>query len=262
MTNMKRSRALKFTAVILAIIAALAAFYVTQGYRAAESAINISVLEAQDIQMSGEDVLFFGPEEASETAVVFYPGGKVQYEAYTPLCRELAARGINCALVKMPLNLAVFKPDAAEAVIDFMSEELGCSEFYMAGHSLGGVMAARYALQDRESNGTGLNESAETGRPLVKGLIFLASYPDKDLRGSGLRVLSIYGDRDGVLSMDKYEAALANMPEDFTELVIAGGNHSFFGDYGLQKGDGFPGITKEEQWAAAADAVAEWMQSE
>lgn len=53
----------------------------------------------------------------------------------------------------------------------------------------------------------------------------------------------------------KYQANLANLPSTNLEMVIAGGNHGGFGNYGTQKGDGEAGISPETQQALAAQAL-------
>jgi len=87
------------------------------------------------------------------------------------------------------------------------------------------------------------------------GLILLASYSQKDLSDSGLRVLSIYGSEDGVMDFGSYESSRANLPEDALELVIEGGCHAGFGMYGPQRGDGTPSITDAEQIRRTASAI-------
>jgi hypothetical protein len=47
--------------------------------------------------------------------------------------------------------------------------------------------------------------------------------------------------------MNKYNKYLKNLPSNYEEMVIQGGNHSFFGTYGLQKGDGIATISNSEQ---------------
>ena len=90
-----------------------------------------------------------------------------------------------------------------------------------------------------------------------EGLVLLAAYSTSDLSGSGLQVLSVYGSEDRVLNMDSYEKYRENLPADFTEVVIPGGCHAYFGCYGAQKGDGTPGITNEEQIRRTAEAIGD-----
>ena len=47
----------------------------------------------------------------------------------------------------------------------------------------------------------------------------------------------------------KIDAAKSKLPPDTRYVVIDGGIHSFFGDYGLQSGDGTPSITRDEAQA-------------
>ena len=55
--------------------------------------------------------------------------------------------------------------------------------------------------------------------------------------------------------MEKYEAAKALLPADSAEVVIRGGCHAYFGDYGAQDGDGEPTVTRGEQLAQTVSAI-------
>lgn len=113
-------------------------------------------------------------------------------------------------------------------------------QWYMAGHSLGGAMAASYANKHLED---------------LDGLILLAAYPTKSLEKEGFTVLSLYGSEDRVLNREKLESGRAIMPDDYTEICIAGGNHAWFGNYGEQSGDGKASISREEQQEQTVEAV-------
>ena len=89
-----------------------------------------------------------------------------------------------------------------------------------------------------------------------EGLILLAAYSTEDLSGKGLKVCSLYGDRDGVLNLEKYEQYRSNLPEDTLELVLEGGNHAGFGSYGPQEGDGESALASGEQLQWTADSIA------
>lgn len=180
---------------------------------------------------------FDGPGKGS--AVIFYPGGKVEAEAYAPLLFRLAEGGEDCFLAEMPVRLAIMKVGAAADIM--AGYDYG--EWILAGHSLGGAAAAMYAA--REDSG-------------VDGLVLLAAYPTKPLP-DGLRLLSVYGSEDGVLDLSRYEEGKAYWPRDAAELVIEGGSHAQFGDYGVQKGDGAALISREEQQRVTADAILRWL---
>ena len=176
--------------------------------------------------------------DVSTAGLIFYPGGKVQAESYAPLMRACASRGVTCVLLEMPLNLAVLDPNAADGVAAQFPQ---VSRWYVGGHSLGGAMAATYAAGHADE---------------LAGLVLLGSYSTADLSGSGLEVLSAYGTEDGVMNREHYARDRANLPADARELVIEGGCHAGFGDYGAQAGDGTPTISCEEQQAQTADAIA------
>lgn len=91
----------------------------------------------------------------------------------------------------------------------------------------------------------------------LDGLILLAAYSAKDLKDSGLDVLSVYGSEDRVLNREKYEGYQENLPSGTTEVIIEGGCHAGFGSYGPQKGDGTPMITGEEQVMRTASEIAD-----
>ena len=199
----------------------------------------------------GENTLVFLPSDDAAAGVdepaglIFYPGGKVEYTAYAPLMEQLAEKGVLCVLVKMPANLAVLDMGAAEAHLDEFPD---IENWYVGGHSLGGSMAASYAAEHADE---------------LEGLLLLAAYSTADLTGSGLDVLSIYGSEDGVLNMEKYNEYRPNLPEETTtEVIIEGGNHAGFGDYGPQDGDGEASLSGEEQREMTVEAVMEILQEE
>ena len=90
-----------------------------------------------------------------------------------------------------------------------------------------------------------------------EGLILLGSYSTTDLSETELSVVSIYGSEDLVMNREKYETSKANLPDEFSEVVLDGGCHAYFGMYGAQEGDGTPVISNEEQIALTVDAISE-----
>ena len=227
------------TLVIILAVAMGCAFYVSDYYRALPEAFKAVTEPAEGIFVTEErnDRIVFQPEDA-KAGLIFYPGGKVQYEAYAPLMEALAEEGILCVLLHMPVNLAVLDMNAAEGITE---EYPHIEKWYIGGHSLGGSMAASYAAKNTEE---------------LEGVILLASYSTAALQDSGLEVISIYGSNDRVLSLEKYDKYRANLPDNFEEEVIEGGNHAYFGKYGFQEGDGEAAITNEIQIETTADIVA------
>lgn len=183
------------------------------------------------------------PTEKTLTGIVFYPGGRVNPEAYSPICRTLANEGYLTLLVPMPLDLAVFDVNAMDKVKALYPQ---IQTWIMIGHSLGGAMAASYAQ----------NHS------FVKGIVFLASYPGggTDLSKANLKALQISAEFDGLATKAKVEAAAKVFPKETLYLLIKGGNHAGFGAYGPQKDDGIATISKTDQWKQTTDAILEFIQ--
>ena len=213
--------------------------YLADYYHASETAVAALRDPTITVETDGSATWFL-PENPT-AGLLFYPGGKVQCQAYAPLLRDCARRGIACALVQMPGNLAVLNPNAASGLTQTHPE---ISRWYIGGHSLGGAMAASYAA----------GHSGE-----LEGVILLAAYSTKDLSQTGLRVLSLYGSEDGVLNRDSYEKNRKNLPQGYEEFVINGGCHAYFGDYGAQAGDGTPTIPCQEQTEITADYIASFI---
>lgn len=219
----------------MVVLASEVFVYVNDYYHADETALH-ALETTDDVTVTTDDnICIFTPENPS-AGIIFYPGGKVEYTAYTPLMQAYAEQGVLCVLVKMPCNLAVLDVNAADGV---MKEFPEIETWYMAGHSLGGSMAASYISEHEEE---------------FAGLILMAAYSTEDLSDTDLEVLSIYGSEDEVLNLEKYDEYKENLPENTQEIVIDGGCHAYFGSYGPQEGDGIPSITMEEQIQEVVDA--------
>lgn len=169
--------------------------------------------------------------KGNDTALIFYPGAKVEYSAYLPLMNQIAAQGVDVYLVQMPFNLAFFGQNSADDII----KNSNYSHYIMSGHSLGGVAASGYASKHD-----------------VDGLVLLAAYPSEEIDKP---TLSIYGSEDKVLNLKSYNDAKPLIKANFTEHIINGGNHAQFGNYGLQKGDGNAGINSTLQQNETASEI-------
>ena len=214
--------------LIIAILVGACAIYVGDYYRADNEAIGAFLPQGTTWKEEPDGTIVFEPKGATK-GFIFYPGGKVEYTAYIPLMQECAEKGILCVLVEMPCNLAVLDINAADGI---QNEYPEIEEWYIGGHSLGGSMAASYLADNTDD---------------YEGLILLGSYSTADLSDTDISVLSVFGSEDKVMNREKYEDNKLNLPRNFTEVVIDGGCHAYFGMYGTQDGDGTPSITNEEQ---------------
>ena len=236
----RKQKAAKYVALIcLTITVAVmgCAIYLNDYYIADwESIEGFTPVPAVDASQAENGSYVLAPENA-KTGFIFYPGGKVAHDAYIPMMKCLASEGVLCVIVEMPYRLAVLDMDAAEGIPEQFPQ---IETWYIGGHSLGGSMAASYLAENFDE---------------FEGLILLGAYSTADLSETDLSVLSIYGSADLVMNREKYQSNLENLPADFTEIVIDGGCHAYFGMYGAQKGDGTPEITNEEQIRFTAAAI-------
>ncbi len=185
------------------------------------------------------DWTVFRPQDAQpEVGLIFYPGGRVDYRSYAPLLSMVARRGYEVVLVPMPLNLAVFGVEKAQQVITAFPQ---VKAWAIGGHSLGGSMAAQFAI----------NHPGAT-----QGLVFWAAYPPSSMAERGdLRITLISASRDGLSTPEKIEASRQLLPPTTDFVVISGGNHAQFGSYGDQPGDNPATIAPVSQWQQVVDAT-------
>lgn len=234
----KRTKIILTICLALVLLLGIGSYaYIMDYYHADETALAVMASQTGQVQIEQNgNVTWFVPQEPV-AGLIFYPGGKVEYTAYAPLLRACAEKGFLCALVRMPGNLAVLDANAADGLREEYHE---VTTWYLAGHSLGGAMAANYAAAHAEE---------------FDGLILLAAYSTKDLSQAPLRVLSIYGSEDGVMSRESYEKNRTNLPAGATEIILEGGCHAQFGSYGPQDGDGIPTMSGEEQIRQTVEAI-------
>ncbi|MBR2590600.1 MAG: alpha/beta hydrolase [Clostridia bacterium] len=231
----------KKTKIILIVIASLLVCLVAAGavyfgtYYKAQN-VEASLSGDSAVQVSRIDSGYFFDGQGTQSALIFYPGAKVACEAYAPLMHELADRGIDCFLVEMPLNFAIFDVNRAQTIMHSYTYE----KWLLAGHSLGGAMAAEFAAEHKEE---------------LAGLCLLAAYSTKDLSDADFPLAVIYGSEDTVVNKEKIEAGRALAPADYREIEISGGNHAGFASYGAQSGDGKATISEEQQRAQTVAAI-------
>lgn len=223
--------------VILALILGYGIFYMTDYYHAEKTATDyMNGTDNVSVVKTSNGLLLDG--QGNDTALIFYPGAKVEYTSYMPMFTQLASQGIDCYLVEMPFNFAFFAQDSADDIIKNSSY----NHYFMAGHSLGGVVASSYV--NKTDN--------------IDGLILLASYPTQEINKP---VLSIYGSNDNVFSVDKYDEAKPLFKNNFTEFIINGGNHGQFAYYGNQSGDGIANISASNQQSQCVSEIVKFIET-
>lgn len=215
--------------IFIITLASVFFIYVSDYYKAEDVAIEV-MQDSKRIKVDS-NLTILSPTIPSENALIFYPGAKVENTAYLPILQKLTQRGITCILVKMPFNMAIFDVDAANEVFERLPK---IKNWYIGGHSMGGAMASKFAAEHKEK---------------VKGVILLGAYIYGDY--SPKDTLTIYGSFNSDLEK--------NINYDENIVIIKGGNHAQFGNYGRQKGDPEATISSEEQQNIAVDAITEFI---
>lgn len=225
-----------FSTIIIIILAVFAyGIYYINDYYHADDSVDSYLNGSEDVNVIKTSNGLLVDGQGNDSAIIFYPGAKVEYTSYLPLMTKIAEDNVDCFIVEMPFNLALLGVDSADEIID----SYNYTHYYMSGHSLGGAMASQY-----------VNKTNETD-----GLILLESYPSETINKP---VLSIYGSEDNVLNMEKYDEAKPLM-KNLTEIIIKGANHAQVGNYGVQDGDGVAKITPQEQQSEIANEIIKFI---
>ena len=228
------------------IVVMVSAFFIwtTISYQPMDEALE-ALNSTEYVEVTIGDYILFNPKNQTPVeGLIFYPGGKVEPEAYAPLMMKIAEYGYLVALVPMSFNLAFFSPNKADIVIE---DYPSIQNWTISGHSLGGAMAARYAFNNPS---------------LVNSLILYAGYPadSDDMSTYNLDVLITYGTENANM-VENIDNKLLLLPPSTTVVVIDGGNHAYFGWYGEQRGDGVATITRAEQQAISINATINFLSS-
>lgn len=227
-------------AALLALIALLV--WARQVAVAAQSAR--FALDSDDaVIVTRNEWVAFRPRDVDPSiGVLFYPGGRAEPVAYAPILRSLAMRGYLIVMTPMPLNVALFAPERARRVPPRFPE---IRTWVIAGHSVGGVMAAEFAERFPEE---------------ISGLVLWASYPADftDLSQRALPVLSVYGTADALTTAQDIERTRSHLPVTTRYVPLDGGGHWQFGHFARRD---TATVSREVQQELVLDATAEFLDS-
>ncbi|OCA86934.1 MULTISPECIES: alpha/beta fold hydrolase [unclassified Bacillus (in: firmicutes)] len=239
---MKKIITISLSILLIIFVLGLTGFYFwsQQTYKASEEVT--SYINLDDNQMK-ENWLVFEPIEKPKSGIILYPGAKVEPEAYSYYAQGLADKGYLVVVPKVNLNFALLDINQADLIIDEFSD---ITNWYVGGHSLGGVAAASYAYDHLED---------------VRGLILLGSYPSDSINFSetDLPILSLYAEFDGLTTTDKIADTKHLLSSEATLYEVKGGNHAQFGMYGTQDGDGKSTISAKEQQDEIIEETLKWL---
>lgn len=176
----------------------------------------------------------------SSVGLIFQPGARVDSRAYAAILSDIAAAGHPVIIVKQPLGIGLLALGSVGGVVEDRPE----TTWAAAGHSLGGVAASQAA-------GDG-----------IAGLVLWASFPASDISDrTELTISSIYGTADAITVPDDIQSSRDRLPPQTQFIPLDGVIHSFFGDYGLQPGDGTPAIDRGEAQESVVGATLDLLRA-
>lgn len=185
--------------------------------------------EKVSVEVTKDQIIFKSNLSNKSLEVIFFQGALVDPKAYAPLSRKLAEAGFTTHLIKTPFRLPLYGYQKISEIFDL--EE---GNYVIGGHSQGGKMAARFVFENPE---------------LLKGLFLLGTSHPRDIDLSNLSIpsLKLYGELDGLASVEEVEANESKLPTGCQSIMIEGGNHSQFGYIGTLLTDNPAGIPLEKQ---------------
>lgn len=241
---MKKKKSIVLAMIAMIVLISWGAFRANT-YKADNKALE-ALKSDNEIEVNVDENIIFTPKNKNvDTGFIFYPGGLVEPKSYAQMCKKIAEKEYKVVIVDMPLNLAIFGENKASSVIQKSPE---IKNWVIGGHSLGGVMAASYTYKHSD---------------VIKGLVLYASYPQEkhNISDTDIKVVSLWGSNDKIADIEKVKAAKSILPKEAYFVSIDGGNHSQFGNYGFQKGDGKSTISSEDQQDKASQYTIDLIQN-
>ncbi len=201
--------------------------------------------ELLDIEV-GDWVVFKPKRSEVRAGLIFYHGAETDPRVYGRPLRAIAEQGYLVVAVTMPRYLAVMAPNQADEVME-LHRKIG--QWVIAGHSMGGAMAAQYAL----------------GHPQqIAGVLLWDAYPPKnvDLTDADFLVGQIYRTDEKGVAPENFREVEHLLPDNAMLVPIAGADHTYFGDYILAPHRPTPeaSITVDEQQAVIIAASLQFLE--
>lgn len=181
----------------------------------------------------GKFVVFSPTGAAPTTGLILYPGAACDVRGYAQVLRRVAERGYLVVGVPMPLNMSILAPYRAD---DVRAAFPGIKRWVIAGHSMGGAMAAHYAHKHPDD---------------LAGLIVWDSYPAESdsLAEIPYPVWHIHRATADGQPPAKFASMRHLYPATSTWVPVPGGIHMQFGS--------FLGGAYQEEWTATISADAQ-----
>ena len=230
-------------AVVVTVVVVGALVYLRPFGAAPEAVDAMAGTSAVQVDDSTTQIVLTPTEREAGRGLVFQPGARVDPRAYVPMLTLVSRTGVLVVIVKQPLEIGFTAIGAPARAIE---EHPEVTSWAVGGHSLGGVAASSYAADHLDQ---------------VDGLVLWASYPLDSLADTPLAVSSISATQDGLATPEDIEDSRPDLPESTVYVPIDGGVHRYFGDYGVQAGDGAPTTSRMAVQGQIVTATVALLQS-
>jgi hypothetical protein len=193
-----------------------------------------ALVEDDAVRVETGDWLVMRPATSEPKAgLILYPGANCDIRGYASVLRSVAAQGYLVIAVSMPFDFSIFSPNKADEVRAAYPE---ISQWVIAGHSMGGAMAARFAFLNEEN---------------LAGLILWDSYPPaaNSLADSKLPVVHVHRATLEGLAPQSFTEMKYLFPANSQWVPVPGGLHMYFGSF---NGGGY-----QETWEAGIERDAQ-----
>lgn len=220
---------------LVAVLGAAGFYYWTRSFVARPAPEALAALNSNGrVAIDDGAFMVFRPAGTEPTmGLILYPAAACDVRGYAPVLRRIAERGYLVVGVPMPLNMAVFAPDRADEVRAVFP---AVQRWVIAGHAMGGSMAARYAHRHPDD---------------LAGLIIWDAGPAEsdtlvDLKYPVWHIHRATADGRPPGTLERYRNLF---PATSTWIPVPGGIHMYFGSF---IGGGY-----KEEWTATISREAQ-----
>lgn len=215
--------------LVAVALLALAAWYQIDGQPRPEAAAYLVGPGYQVVEES-DGTLVFRPASPDGRGLLILHGALIKPRAYASTAAFFARRGYLVYIPAGPARLSIRAVDAAAARLP----TFGVRQWFLLGHSMGGFASL---------------DLIRRHQPPVAAVALWATAMPADFSDLRVPMLMLWGDRDGLMSRERFVEAQKRLPSGTKFEEIPGANHQDFALYTHQFLDR-PGTLG---WAAQID---------
>ena len=129
--NKKIKMALYIILALIIFMACLSVWYVND-YSHADASVNAYLNGTENVSVEKVENGLFLDGPGNDSALIFYPGAKIEYVSYLPLFMDLSNDGVDCFLVEMPGKIVGTQKGETSNSVMHMAMHLAKSNVFTA----------------------------------------------------------------------------------------------------------------------------------